>query len=693
MMRRTTLAAAFALLSTILFFGCGGRGEQKAAASRPPVILISIDTLRADHLPMYGYRNVETPHLDALRRDGVLYTSAWSQVPLTLPSHATVLTGLLPQHHRVRNNIGYHLDASVPTLASVLQSAGYATGGAVSAYVLRGATGIGRGFTTWDDAVPTTTETAYGALQRPGAATVRAAQQWIATNQAPPFFAFVHLFEPHTPYEPVEPFRSRFANPYDGEIATADAVIGDLVNDLKTRGIYDRALIIFFSDHGEGLSQHGEREHGIFLYRETTQVPLVVKLPNGERAGTTVNEPVGLVDVMPTVLEVTGVTAPKNLDGVSLLGKHDPERNVYSETLYPRIHLGASELRALSSRQYRFIQAPRPELYDLTKDPHETQNVLSDERRVYSAMQKTLEAYGTAIEMPSHIDREESQKLAALGYLSSAQNAASGPLPDPKDRIGEVEDLAKANDVLRAGRTSEGIALLRDIVKRNPRFSDAWNQLATTLQKEHRLEEAAEAYAGAIRSAPDVAADFALPLGTLLLHLGRLDDAAAHARLAEKTEPGRAHLLLALVALARRDPRTATAEAQQARNDATAFSDASVLLAALAMQDDRVDEASSLLDAAEAKARELHSGPVKSLESVRAGVYLKRGRPADAVAALRRAISAFPDDRSAYAQLAALYASAGRRADANAVLDELVRANPDSATQRFVAELRAQLGR
>ncbi|HYM60177.1 MAG TPA: sulfatase, partial [Thermoanaerobaculia bacterium] len=272
--RLAILIAVVALLAT----SCR-RGEVSTSGKRAPVILISIDTLRADHLPLFGYKDVETPNIDALRRDGILFTNAFCHVPLTLPSHVTVLTGLLPPDNKVRNNIGYKLDPAVPTLPGILKASGYATGASVSAYVLRGSTGLGPSFDFYDDAIASKPGTPVGSLQRSGKASEEIAARWIGENDSKPFFFFLHLFEPHSPYTPPEPFRSRFRLPYDGEIATADAIVGDLLDFLRKRGLYDKAIIVLMSDHGEGLYEHGEPEHGIFLYREAIHVPLIVKLP------------------------------------------------------------------------------------------------------------------------------------------------------------------------------------------------------------------------------------------------------------------------------------------------------------------------------------------------------------------------------------------------------------------------------
>ena len=674
------------LLLSLLAFAC--TRERATAVATPPVILISIDTLRADHLPMFGYRGVETPHLDALRRDAILYTSAFAQVPLTLPSHATVLTGLDPYRHGVRSNIGFTLDPGTPTIASMLRPAGYVSGAAVSSYVLRGATGIGSGFDFYDDRIERRAGVAIGALERDGSSTAQAATQWIAQSSGRPFFFLLHLFEPHAPYEPAEPFRSRYPLAYDGEIAAADAVVGTFLDDLKKRGLYDDALIIFFSDHGEGLSQHGEPEHGIFLYREAIHVPLVVKLPRNARAGETVAAPVSLADIVPTIAEVTGVKPPSQTDGISLLSENRQPRNIYSETFYPRIHLGWSELRSLAGERFHYIEAPRAELYDMQADPAETTNVLADQRRVFSAIRTELEKVDRAVAAPTHVDPEEAKKLAALGYLSATPATGDGPLPDPKDRIGDIADMARATELARVGRHDESITLLRALLGRNPQFADAWNQLALTLEAAGREREAADAYREAIRQSPSLSGEFALSLGSLLLGLGDLDDAARHAELAAKSNPSGAHLLLARVALARKDSAAAEREARAAGEDATAFAAASVLLAEAASAQGKPAEALTLLDDA---ARQSEA-PIEGLDSARGDALARLERYDEAIAALRRSIEAFPRDRSAYARLAIVHAVQGRPAEARAAIASMLRNVPGPGSQELAARTRRELG-
>ena len=371
MTRVLTLVLAAAALA-----GCG-RQPPAAPARFPgaPVILISIDTLRADHLPAYGYRAGSTPAIDRLANAGILFEDAYSQSPLTLPSHASLLSGRLPFNHGVRDNIGYAVASGERTLAARFKAAGYATGGAVSSYVLRRQTGIALGFDFFDDALTIAgTGESLSETERDGRVTVDALAGWIDGHAGEPFFAFLHLYEPHAPYAP--PSSHASASPYDGEIAYADALVGRLLDRLAARGILDRAIVTLVSDHGEGLGDHGEAEHGLFLYREALHVPLVVRLPGGARGGTRVAGAAALVDVAPTLLEFAG-TPIDGVDGQSLVAAFSaprvPDRLVYSETMYPRLHFGWSDLASAIDGRYHYIRAPKPELYDVAADPGERQ--------------------------------------------------------------------------------------------------------------------------------------------------------------------------------------------------------------------------------------------------------------------------------------------------------------------------------
>jgi choline-sulfatase len=688
-----TFAAVMVVVASLFAASCKGRGAREHYENAP-VIIISIDTLRADHLPAYGYREVTTPAIDAFRKDAILFGNAYSTVPLTFPSHTAMLTGLLPPDNKVRNNIGYTLEPSVPTIPSVLKRKGYDTGAAISSYVLRGNTGLARSFDFYDDSIINKANVPVGSLQRSGFETAAVAKRWIGEHQARPFFFFLHLFEPHSPYEPIEPYRSKFRSAYDGEIATADQIAGEFLADLRERGIYDKALIILMSDHGEGLNQHGEPEHGIFVYREALHVPLLVKLPGSARGGETDDAPVSLVDIFPTVAELANVEKPAALKGKSLLhhDASDRARRLYAETLYPRIHLGWSELRTLIGSDYQFIQAPKPELYDLAKDSAETNNVLTTERRTYASMRDELGAYGAQIELPTHIDPEEAKKLAALGYLSSSAPAQNGPLADPKDGISQIAEMVAATRLLHEGKIDAAASSFRALLAKNPRLSDAWNQLGEALETSGRLEEAAAAYRKAIELTPELATEFGMKLGSVLLRLDRLDEAEQHARLGEKTNPGGSHLLLARVALARKQWGKAQQEARIAAADRYSGIAGRVLLAQIYAQQNRPQEALALVQQVADEAEQRKLGPVETLEFVRGDALARQQRFDDALLAFRTEVANFPHTRQAYASMYVIYMLTNRPAEARGALEALVAANPNASAMLAAAKSAETVG-
>ena len=381
-------AAAIVLACGSALTACAGPGSDgrlESGLARPNVVLISIDTLRSDRLPAYGYDGVDTPAIDRLAADGVMFERAFTHVNVTLPSHVSLFSGLLPPQHGVRDNVGYRLGDAVPTLATELGRHGYATGGFVSSYVLRAWTGIGRGFDVYDDGVGFQTARQLWELQRPGMETLAAASDWLDDVAASPFFLFLHLYEPHAPYSPPAPFADRYDDAYDGEVAAADSVVGGLIRRLQELDLYDDALVILLSDHGEGLMDHGEMDHLIFVYREVLQVPLIVKLPGGERAGERVAVNAQLADVAPTIYQLLGVEAPAGLVGTSLLDLEalpagTAPRQIVSESVYPRIHFGWSDLASIVEGDLHFIDSPDPELFRFLEDPGERTNVIQEER-------------------------------------------------------------------------------------------------------------------------------------------------------------------------------------------------------------------------------------------------------------------------------------------------------------------------
>lgn len=671
----------------------GGNGGASAGAAAgtykgAPIVLISIDTLRSDHLPAYGYRRVETPAIDALRRDAVLFTRAYSHVPLTLPSHCSILSGRLPGEHGVRDNVGYHYDAAASaSLPLVLKQAGYATGGAVSAFVLRGETGISRGFDYWDSDVTMQFSAGLAQSRRAGQETARLALGWLRGLRGVagrPFFLFLHLYEPHSPYTPPEPFASRYKDsPYDGEIANADSIVGDVLAELKRLGAYEKAIVVLLSDHGEGLGEHGEAEHGMLLYRTTLQVPLLLKLPGSRLGGTSVAAPAQLVDVYPTLLSLLGLQPPAGLPGRSLLelgGGTGAERELYAETSYPRLHFGWSELSSLIRGRFHYIHGPDPELYDLAADPGEVHEARERERRSFADLRGRIARYQRPLQAPAAVDTETARQLAALGYAAGVVQAGTGgPAIDPKSHLASLADLNLAMQLFFRQRYAEAVPVFRRALAANPRTVDAWEHLGEALAQLGRLDEALAAHEEAMKASGGVA-NVALTTGALLLRLGRLDEARAHAELAEKVSPSEAQSLIAEIALARHQP----AAAERAARAAVAAGGGGTMAARLALAEaliaeGRLDEALRETDQVLAElARRAPGQSFPRLWWVRGDVLARMQRDAEAEQAFLHEIQSFPADTHTYSSLAVLYASEGKPDAAIGVLQRMVESQGES---------------
>jgi arylsulfatase A-like enzyme/cytochrome c-type biogenesis protein CcmH/NrfG len=664
-------------LLLLLLTACGGKPSVPEGT---PVVIISIDTLRADHLPAYGYRGVETPAIDRLRADGILFEKAYSPTPLTFPAHSSLLTGVLPAVHGVRDNVGYRLDAQrLPFLPRLLKERGYATGGAVSAYVLQGKGGLDTGFDLYEDSVEFRTNAGLGGMQRPGSETLKLSLDWLRSVKDKPFFFFFPIYEPHTPYAPPEPFASRYKSRYDGEVATADKIVGDLLSALEGFGVYDDALIVLLSDHGEGLGDHGEEEHGVLLYNEAIHVPLILKLPGGKRSGGTVARPAQLTDVVPTGLSLLGQPLPRELKGKSLLDLETvPERRIYSETFYPRLHFGWSDLASLTDGRHHYIEGPDPELYDLAADPGEKTNVLARERRVYGALRQEMQGYERRLAPPSAVDEEAKKAMIALGYIGSAAGDLSGPLPDPKSRIGALADLKAAFQHSARKEHEQAAAAYRRVLATNPQMVDAWEFLGHSLKSLGRTDEALAAYREGLKIS-DGAPSIAVSAASLYFDLGRLEEAAAHARMAAPTHPSFAHGLLAQIALRRKDLDEAEREARLAMDDENLRLGPMITLAEVLPARHRYEEAlETTAKAADVYARRETQDPdlIRGLSLIRGKILADPGDPQGAEAAFVQEIQRFPEDVRAYSNLAVLYALSGRPGRVGPTLRQMVEASP-----------------
>jgi arylsulfatase A-like enzyme/Flp pilus assembly protein TadD len=484
------------------------------------VILITVDTLRADKIGCYGNGNVATPTMDAFAAQGIRYERAISQTPLTLPSHTTIMTGTLPIFHGVRDNGGFVVPAELVTMAEAFKTKGYDTAAFVAAYVLDSKWGLNQGFDTYFDKFDLSRfeKISLGEVQRPANEVIDEALGWIDKKKDGKFFAWIHLYDPHTPYAPPEPFKSQYAqNPYLGEISYTDTQLARLWDFLDRNGLRDNLFLIFTSDHGESLGEHEETTHGFFVYQAALHVPLIIATPFPELRGRISSETVGLVDVMPTVCEMAGIPIPAEVQGRSLVPSFfvpgaAADRLAYSETFYPRYHYGWSDLRSVQDGRFKLILAPVPELYDLDRDPGEEKNLVYLEKKVFedlSARAGVLmeEAGRNALEVDlQNVDEETREKLAALGYVGSFMDSAKlqgKKLANPRDKIGVFNELSKARESGLGGDSEEAIRTIQAIIAEDPAITDAHFGLGNVLYKARRFEEAVESFKKAIDLKPD----------------------------------------------------------------------------------------------------------------------------------------------------------------------------------------------
>jgi arylsulfatase A-like enzyme/Flp pilus assembly protein TadD len=472
----------FLLIAGFFLFCSGLLAEVNPA---PNVVVITIDTLRADHLGCYGDRQIHTPNIDALASDGVRFERAYTPVPVTLPAHTVIFTGTYPMLSGMHDFSGNKLNASQPTLASVLKLHGYATGAVIGSAVLDSRFGLNQGFDFYYDHFDFNRlqESNLEEMERPGNVVTDVALDWLGKNHRSKFFLWMHLYDPHYPYRPPAPYSEQYKDrPYDGEIAFADAQVGRLIAYLKAKGLYRNTLIVLTGDHGESLGEHGEKTHGFFLYNATLHVPVIIRLPGGPPPRV-VSGMVSLADLMPTVLKALKFDVPAQVQGLSLLplmSAKTPEesRNLYAETFLPRLHFNWSELRAVETEKYQFIDAPRPELYDLSKDPGETQNLYSEKKAVADELNarltKLISQYSAGKELAEKtgLDPALMERLKSLGYagFSGGGNTTSNDrsLPDPKDRIQVYELISDAIAESQHGQYQSSADKLTAALKTEP---------------------------------------------------------------------------------------------------------------------------------------------------------------------------------------------------------------------------------
>jgi arylsulfatase A-like enzyme/predicted Zn-dependent protease len=516
---RRVFAASIIVASAAAWFvwqnGWGGLARPRPLS----VLLVSVDTLRADRLGSYGYKAASTPVLDRLAARGLRFAQAATVAPLTLPAHASLLSGTFPTFHGVRDNGSFYLGDDSTTLAEVFKARGYRTGGFVGAFVLDHRWGIAQGFDHYFDEFDLSRyEMSVGldAAQRPGSEVVDSALAWLGAGGDQPFLAWVHLYDPHSPYTPPEPYRSQFPatmhGAYDGEVAATDAQIGRLLEYLEASGRLDSTIVVVVGDHGESLGEHGEQQHGFFVYDAAVHIPLIVAGPGVPVR--TVNEQVRIVDVMPTILDLVGADVPAEVQGASLMPLARGERLDllgFSETWYPRYHYGWSELTAVRDGRYKFIAAPRRELYDTQTDPGETRDLSTANPRLADALEAALRdmAARTAAattQAPRPMDPEVEDRLRALGYVGASVTRAAlvdRSRGDPKEKIGLYNLLKLAGEDSVAGRLDDGIAKVRKVLAADPEVIEAHTMLGNMHTKAGRFAEAIAAYQEALAVDPE----------------------------------------------------------------------------------------------------------------------------------------------------------------------------------------------
>jgi choline-sulfatase len=648
-------------------------------APRPPnILLTSIDTLRADHVGAYGYAGARTPVLDRLAARGARYDHASTVTPLTLPAHASLLTGLSPLQHGVRDNGGFYLDEKFDTLAERLRRHGYRTAAFVASFVLDSRWGLNQGFDLYYDHFDLSRdgEATMDDIQRRGDEVATRAIEWLRQTRQSPFFAWLHFYDPHTPYDAPDPFPSMFPRTligaYDAEIAHTDAQLGRVVDELQRLGLAERTLIVVTGDHGESLGEHGEQTHGFFIYDATMRIPIIAAGP-GAAVGV-VSAPTSITDIFPMILYAAGVSVSR------------PPAAVYGETYYPRFHYGWSELKSIRDERYKFVLAPRPELYDLQADRGETRNLASEHPQRAQAMAAALGAElakkAESVAAPSEVDADVRERLQSLGYIGTGSRRAlstDAPLPDPKDKIALYSALKEALLEKQRGNRDGAIQLLRAAVAEDPHMVEGFSQLGSVLLDAGRFDEAAAAFRRALALDPEHrGATFNLALA--YKSAGRTGDAETGFERARALDPrdGKPRWQLADIWMQRREfdrARTLLEESLGMRVDRPVFL---LKLGECLIELDRLDDA-------ERRVREaLAIRPHQPRASYALGLILeRRGRTDEARRAYEAELAASPKTWSAAFNLGKLHLSAGRPADAARVLRHAVSVQPSFAANHL----------
>ncbi len=690
-MRISACAAPLFILCAI----CGASAQTSGHAvqkknTKPDVLLITIDTVRADHVGAYGAERGETPTIDSLARDGILFEHGYSQVPLTLASHTSLLTGTYPFYNGVQDFTGEPLKPEIRTIAQSLKANGYDTGAIVSSYVLDRSWGLNRGFDFYYDVFKGSSflENDPGLVERKAGASVDEALRWMRKPRSSPFFLWLHLYDPHSGYDPPEPFHSRFVeSPYDGEIAYCDSQLARVLTYLKQRGLYNRMLIVLASDHGESLGEHGEKEHGFFVYHSTLHVPLIVKpaLVSGFKPHG-VSNPVQIMAIAPTILDALNLQDPieKQFETGSLLVQNPPKDSpeVYSESFYSFSSFGWSPLRTINNGTYQYVEAPKPELYDLRADPNENNNIIGQQQAVASVLKGKLNevvARYAPKESPagsSELDPQAVEKLRALGYMAyrspvSAEALAAG-LADPKDKIEDFNTLLDAVDAGKLGDLDSERTLLTKVQARNPDMYLIPFLLGEAALKASDWQAAQESLERSLKLNPNF--DQAMTALARALHEQRKNDEARKwVDKAIKVNPRnlKAWYQKGWMTMTQ-DPDAAVADFQQALAIQPSFAMAHRDLGILMLQRANYAEAASHLE--QAAALGLNHPKLFNFLGI---AYSRIGRYRDAVKVYSEALHKEPDFAEAHLNLSYAYEKLNHPREARAEFERACKLNTD----------------
>jgi arylsulfatase A-like enzyme/tetratricopeptide (TPR) repeat protein len=707
---RRAAGLAAALLLAVLAGGCHRR-------ERWNVLLVTFDTTRADRLACYGNQRIQTPTLDRLAAEGVRFAHAFSAVPITAPSHSTILTGRYPLAHGVRDNGLFVLGPEQLTLAEILHAEGYATAAAVGSYPVTARFGLGQGFDLFDDHLAGAFEDYLGNRgpkedlffdERRAAQVNEAVLPWLSEHADAPFFVWVHYFDPHQPFDPPPPYDQLYADdPYDGEIAYADSRLGFLLQRLERLGALERTLVVMTGDHGEGLGEHNEITHATLAYDSTLHVPLIVRPPRAAlpvgAAGTVVERRVGTVDIVPTVLDLLGVKPPEGLQGHSLVplwrdpgaaSQRPPDQ--YAENLSPRLTHGWGELRVLFSGPFKYIHGPRPELYDIEEDPGELHNLIAERPDVAERMRRTLQRFidrhaVAGVSVTQEADDEVRKRLEALGYLHGASAAGEviserlldGGIP-PQERVGDINDLSAAKHLLFQGRVAEALPYTEKLVRRSP-HSPLYLELdAEALSELGRLDEAWEVAQRMAETAP-VPERLMLQLTARSFESGRRQSALDSLKRYVETTPS-AHGAWLLGSLYDRlgQPEVARANLEKALTIEPRFVPARIDLAV------QLDESGDPADAEREFQQALADAPYYPKALYNYGTFeLRAGRYAEAIGYFDRTVELAPSYRKARLALVAAHLAAADRPRAEEAYAALSRLAPHSEETAAAAGLLA----